>query len=98
MDKILGQEGVDNRKSGSVCVAAVQAILLFRSEIWVATPYIERIWGGFHHRVARRISGKTTNWRAEGTWEYPPLGEEMREAGIKDIRTYISRRHNKGAE
>ena len=33
-------------------------------------------------------------WRAEGMCEYPPLGDAMRAAWIKEIDTYISRRKN----
>ena len=28
------------------------------------------------------------------TWTYPPLGEEMAEAGLQDIETYVARIQN----
>ena len=46
MDRILGREGVDTRTLGHFYVMAVQAILLFGSETWVATLQIKRLWGG----------------------------------------------------
>ena len=67
-DRILGREGADTRTSGSFNIAIFQAILLFGLETWVATPHINQILGGFHHRVERRIFGKITLRQAEGTW------------------------------
>ena len=83
LDRILGREGVGTRKSGHFYVAVVQAIILFRLEMLEVTPCIKRILGGFHNRVERRISGNIPRRQAEGKWEYPPLRDVMREAGIK---------------
>ena len=64
---ILGRDGADTWTLGCFYVTVVQAILLFRSQTWVLTLHIKRILGGFHHRVARRISGKMPHRRVEGT-------------------------------
>ena len=75
-------------------IAVVQVILLFGLETWVVTLHIKRLWGGFHHRVARRISGNMPWWRTEGTWKYSPLVGAMRASGLKEIKIYISRQQN----
>ena len=62
------------------------------------TPHIKHLLVGFHHRVARRILGKMPRRRAQGTWEYPPLGGVMRENGLEDIDMYIFRRKNTASQ
>ena len=57
-------------------------------------PHIKRLLGFFHHRVVRRLLVNFPRQQADGTWEYPPLGDAMREAGIEEIKTYIYRRNN----
>ena len=66
--------------------------------MWLVTPRIKRILGGFHHRVARRISVKIPWKRIEGTWKYPPLGDTMRELVLEEIGTNISRWHKTVAQ
>ena len=88
------RESADTWTLGRFYVADVQAILLFGSEMCVATPRIKRLLGGFHHRAVRRISRKIPYRRVKGTWLYLPLGDTMRAAGIEEIDTYISMRKN----
>ena len=76
LDRVWEREGADTRTSGYFYITVVQAILLFRLEIWVVTPRIKRLLGYFHHRVARGISGKMSRQRAEGRWEYPLWGTQ----------------------
>ena len=62
-------------------LSMVQTILVFVSEIWVATPLIGRtLGGGFHDQGARWIMDKQPQKRAYGIWKYPPLEEATREA------------------
>ena len=57
-------------------------------------PYQAYIERGVRHRVAWRILGDFL-WRwADGTWEYPSLGDAVREAGLEGIDTYVSRQKN----
>ena len=69
LDRILGREGADTQMSGSFNVAVIQAILLFRLEMWEVTPCIKGMLGGSHNRVERRISGKMSRRQADGTWD-----------------------------
>ena len=68
MAYILGQKSADIQMPGIFYVAVVQAILPFGSEVWVVTPRIKRLWGEFHHMVARQILVKMPRQRYEGTW------------------------------
>jgi hypothetical protein len=71
--------------------AVVQAVLLYGCETWVVTPAMMRVLEGFHHKVARRISGKMARLTGTG-WYYPPIAEALDEAGLHPIREYIRRR------
>ena len=53
MLSILIQEEVDPKVSGKFFKALVQAVLLFRAEMWVLTPRMERALIIFQYRVAR---------------------------------------------
>ena len=50
--------------------------------------------GGFHHRVARRLTG-VQPWRGwDDVWAYPFLEDAMAEAGLQKVETYVSRCYN----
>ena len=61
-------------------------------------PRIERMFGGFHHRVARRLTGRQPWRRRDGVWVYPPLEDAMEEVLMKDMGTYDSHRYNMVAQ
>ena len=65
---ILVREGVNPRASGIFFKAVVQAVLIFRSEIWVMNPHMGRYLGGFKHSVSRRINGRQPQRMMEGSW------------------------------
>ena len=48
---------MDDRTSGRIYVAVVQVVLIYRLDTWVTTPRIGMVLGGFHHRVAHRMTG-----------------------------------------
>ena len=54
------------------------------------SPYIRRTLSNFHHRVVCRLTGRKTRRKMYGTWVYPPLAEEMVEAGLQEVETYIA--------
>ena len=82
LSRILGQEGGNPWVSGMLFKAVVQEVLIFGSETWVTTPHMGRALGGFHKRVARRITERQPQSLLDGSWEYPPLEAEMQEAGF----------------
>ena len=54
--------------------------------------------GGFHQRVARRLTG-VQPWRGwDDVWAYPFLEDAMAEAGLQEVETYFSRRQNTAAQ
>ena len=90
MSRIIGQEGENLRTPGKISMMVIQEELLFGSEIWVATPHIGRMLGGFHHRVALRLIGKQPQMSPYGGWDSPPPhrgGEEIREAVLEEVDT-----------
>ena len=55
---------------------------------------IGRVWGRFHHRVARRLTGRQP-WRVrDELWLYPLLEYAMAEAGFQEVETYVSCHQN----
>ena len=58
-------------------IVVVQAVLLYGSETWILNPHIERMIGGFHHRVVCRLAGRMPQRNLYRTWTYPYLEEAM---------------------
>ena len=70
--------------------AVVQSILLYGCETWVISSQVLRVLEGFHHRVARSLSGKRPYYLpAEDQWVYPPIEEALEVAGLYSIDHYI---------
>ena len=59
---------------------------------------MERALESFQHRVARRITGEQLRRQVDGIWEYPPLADSLREAGLEGIRKMATRSQNKVAQ
>jgi len=49
---------------------------------------------GFHHRVARQITGKQPRKQGD-TWVYPPTADALEEAGMHTMEEYIARRQRR---
>ena len=76
-----------------------QSVLLFGSENWVLTPRMYRALDSFQNRSTRKITRKQPRRRrTDGSWEYPPLEETLREAGFEGIRKSVTRRQNTVAQ
>ena len=84
---ILGREGADARTLVRIYVAVVQAVLIYGLETWVMTPRIGMFWGGFHYRVAHRLTVQQQQRGGDWRWLYTPLVEEMEEAGLQEVET-----------
>ena len=98
MTRVLRREVVDDRTLVQIYLTVFQSVMLYGLETWVMTPRIGRVLGGFHHRVARRLTGRQPRQVREIVWVYPPLEDAMTEAGFQDVDTYVSRRHNTVAQ
>ena len=72
--------------------------MLYGLETWVLTLITKRVLGRFHHRVARRLTGRQP-WRGRGgVWIKPPLEDVMAEAGLQEVETYVYRHQNTAAQ
>ena len=58
------------------------------------TPHIGKVLGGFHHRVASKLTGRQLRRGQDSGWVYTPLEYMMAGAGLQEMEIYISRRHN----
>ena len=59
---------------------------------------MKRVLGGFHHRVARRLTEQQP-WKGQDrVWFYPPIEDAMLEVGLQDLETYVFRHQNKVAQ
>ena len=68
MVSILGREGADRRTAVRFYVAVLQVVLLFGSETWVATPWLEKALLRFHHQEVLRMGGMCPTCQLYGAW------------------------------
>ena len=95
---ILIREGADAQTSGQIYLAVVQSVLMYGSETWVLTPRMKRVFGGFHHRVDLRLTGRQPWKGRDGGWVYPPMEDAMAEVGLQELETYVSCHQNTVAQ
>ena len=75
--------------------AVVQSVLLYGSESWVVAPAVLKVLEGFHHRVARKLSGMQPPYHPrEDRWEYPSIEEALEVAGMYTMEHYLNVRRN----
>ena len=99
LNRLLGGGGgVDYLTLGHIYLAVVQLSLKYGLEKWVLNPRMKRVLGGFHHRVARRMTWRQPRKGRDRGWFYPPLEDVMTEAGLQEVETYVSRRQNTVAQ
>ena len=68
--------------------ALAQSVLLYGCETWTITPSLLAPLRGFHHRVARQITGKLPALQ-NGQWVIPPTEEALDAASLYPIEEYI---------
>ena len=93
--KILGREGADRKKVGRFYVTVVKSVLLFGSETWVLTSWLEKSIEGFHHRAVQQMAGMGPKSQWDGTWVYTPIALVLEMVGLDYIRVYITRHQKK---
>ena len=94
--RVLRRENCRPKVAAMFYKATVQAVLLFGSETWVVSPPMLKALTGFHHRVARQLTGKVGRYLPrEDRWVYPPIDEVLAEAGLFPLETYIRRRQDR---
>ena len=92
ISSLLLHDGANPKTSGSFYLMVVLQVLLFGSETWCLTSAQLARLEGFHHRVARRISGETPRLVGQ-EWVHPPVAEALEACGLVPIREYLDRRH-----
>ena len=92
--RVLSRKGVDARTLGQIYLVVVQAVLIYGPDTWVLTPHIQRVLGGFHHRVSHRLTRQKLQKVRDGGWFYPPLEYAMAESGLQEVETYVSHHWN----
>ena len=96
--RILTKTGLPPRMAGLFYKAIAQAVLLYGSESWVLSPAMLQPLEGFHHQVARRLTGRLPRKSANNQWIYPPVAETLHLAGFFTMKEYIRRRQNTVAD
>ena len=68
LTQVLIREGEDAQTPGQIYLEMVQLVLLYVSETWVLTPCMQRVLGGFHHRVACMLTVRKTQKVRDRGW------------------------------
>ena len=93
VSKVLCRQGADTKISGYFYKAVCQSVLLYGCETWVVSDKILRSLNGFHHRVARRLSGLP--FRLDpitGEWIRSAANLALQRSGLLALPEYILRR------
>jgi citrate synthase len=92
--QVLAHEGANARVSRMFYKAAAQTVLLYGSAMWVRTQAMDQSLAGFHHRVARKLSGKGPRLHGE-QWIYPPVEEALKAAALYPMAEYLTCQRNR---
>ena len=68
VEKVLGKTRAPIKSRAMMYKVVVQAVPLYRSEIWVVMDSIMTVLEGLQHRIARRISGMKLRKGNEGEY------------------------------
>ena len=88
--RVLAKTGATVRAQGMMYKGVTHSVLLYCSDIWVATGGILKALEGFRHRAERQIVGMTATSGVVGECQYPPVVVEMESEGLHPIRQYSS--------
>jgi hypothetical protein len=86
---VLQTENASPRTSGMFYKATVQAVLLYRSEMWSLPPTSVKRLEGFHIRAVWQMSGLWPEKKPDGSWLYPRLVDVLEKAGLETITHYM---------
>ena len=77
LTRVLSREGADARTLSQIYLAVGQSFMLYGSEMWVITPRIGSVLGGFHQRVDQKLTRRQPRRGGDGVWFYPSLENVM---------------------
>ena len=92
VEKVMGKTWVPIKSWAVVYKAVVQAVLLYRSEIWVIIDMMMTVMEGFHHRISRRIAGTTAQRGKSGEREWTLVEAALLVTDLWKISKYLRRR------
>jgi hypothetical protein len=99
ISRVLSCKGADPWTSAMFYKAIVQSTLLYGSEMWDVTIKVVKALSGFHHQVARRLSGCMPRYlRREDEWVYPPIEGALVVTGLVSIEESVTARQNRLAK
>ena len=79
---VLSKAGVTVQVMAMFYKEVVQVVMLYGSEIWVITDVMMKVLEGFHHRIDKRIMGKTVRKVGAEVWECPPMEDALETVGL----------------
>ena len=89
---VLAKTGAMTYARGMMYKEVYKLMLLYVSKSWVVTGVTLNVLEGFHHRVARHITGMMETHGAGGEWEYPLVVAAMEAKLIHPIIENIRKR------
>ena len=97
---ILSREGAAPRVSGFFFQAVLQAVMLFISETWVATPCMGNDLGGVgvQAQVERRLTRQLPHRTPDRNWIYTLAATAREEAVLLTMEEYIRLHQNTVAQ
>jgi hypothetical protein len=91
ISRVVTREAATPRAAAIFYKVIVQTVLLYGCESWVVTPRMMKILTGFHHRVVRKITGKTAKLE-NGVWVHPPIADALKKAKMEPMEEYVRAR------
>ena len=86
MVKVLTKSVAVVQEREMVYKAVVHTVFLYGSDRWVVTGMMLTVLEVFHHRVARKIAGKTARRAGGSGFEWLPVEEDLEVAGMWPIK------------
>ena len=86
MSRLITVDGatLDSKYSNLICLLLCFSwVLFFGVEIWVITPCMGRVLGGFQDQVAQRLMGRLLRHKIDGKWECTSAATAREEAGFQ---------------
>ena len=78
--RVMVNMGAIVRVWGMMYKAVAQSVILYNSERCILMGGVINVLDGFHHQVAKRITGMVATRGAGGDWEYPLVVAAMEAA------------------
>jgi hypothetical protein len=99
VSRVLTCKGADPRTLAMFYKAIVELTLLYGSDTLNVSVKVFKALGGFHHWVARRLSGRMPCYlHSEDQWVYPPIEGALASTGLVAIEESVTARQNRLAD